>query len=127
MAYILPSNNIVTGYNESKVTHTKRDEYNPNTIATLVKKSADQLKLESTLEIRATLNSTVTCHHISEGTSRTVNITVISEGYKANAVNIQYHVYTCIYYLSLACQPLLRQRERKGLVKRVALPCLGGI
>ena len=29
--------------------------------------------------------------------------------------------------ISLARQPLLRQRERKGLVKRVALPCLRGI
>ena len=84
---------------ESDVKHTKRDEYNSDTVATLINKSVDhdQLKLESTLEIRATLNSSVTCHHSSEGTSRTINITVLSEG---KQMQLTYNVMcTRLYYI----------------------------
>ena len=64
----------------SEIPHTKHDEYNPNTIATLVNKSVANYILESTLEIRATSNSTITCHHISEGINRTINIVVLTTG-----------------------------------------------
>ena len=73
----------------SKVPYTKQDEHNPNTMATLVNKSIDQFILESTLKIRATSDSTVTCHHISEGTNMTINIVVLTTGE-------HYAFYACV-------------------------------
>ena len=77
----------------SEVPCTRQDENNPTTIATLIDKSAAQLILETKLEIRATSDSSITCHHISEGTNMTINIVVLTTGkHYAFNNNLQCHV-----------------------------------
>ena len=109
----------------NRVGETRVSPVNPNTVATLIEKSVDSngnmQVLQSQLRIIASVDSTVTCINVDNGMSTSIRIQILG-------------IHQFFIGVSLAGQPFtslmpspLHARARKGLVKRVALPCPRGM